>query len=192
MLGEVVKAYVELLRSAPVVCENKIAVCLANDDNEGMINVSLPALAVGILDSPEATRYIGGNIQDNILITFSVITKLNNPSLTFDGDRQYNAISLAYSVRNFLEQNVETSPQFEELRKMYDFFATYKEMKAWKSKAFHKELATTVDVLTIVYYGTIFDKRQVLCRPTAEVTDAEVILQDVKIQLEDGQTTGTI
>lgn len=191
MLGEVVKAYVELLRSSPVICDNKISVCLANDDNEGMINVALPALAVGILDSPEATRYIGGNIQDNIIITFSVITKMNNPSLTPDGGRQYNAISLAYEVRNFLESNVDTSPLFEDLRKMFDFYATYKEMKSWKSKAFHKELATTVDVLTVVYYGTLFDKRQVLCRPTAEVSEAEVILKDVKI-VNDGKTTGSI
>lgn len=157
MLGDIIDAFIKSLRKAPVVVNDKVAVRVVTDDGRGIINTTLPCVAVSVNNSPNANVHIGGLIMDKVEISFSIIANFNDQTAASFNEQQKKTLNLAMKIRSYIEQNKQGS-DFTELIQKYNFYPMYRGFRTYTTQAFDKEIGTSVSVVELQYETRVVDR----------------------------------
>ena len=151
MFGSIVKGFADCLRAAESTRKYNVSIVAdANSASDGIVNTTLPAVAVHIANSETANVYIGGMIEDRCSVVLSVMIDFDNPTLSKDNNFQVNMMNLAYELRNHIELS-KRGAYFQDLNLGYSFFPLYKGFRTYITQAETKEAAKSITVYELRY-----------------------------------------
>lgn len=182
MIGIVSKAYIETLRYSQLANDYNISLIIANDSGESIVNTALPAIAVCVKGSARGSdgQYIGGLINDDLIIQLAVITNFDNPNVADDDNYQYDQLDLSAKIRDYIASESKNDI-FTELGKKYDFSPVYQGIEVEQTRGMRNDFEIKVNVHKIIYTAKFIDKEQ-LCN-----SGNSAILEEVDMICANGE-----
>lgn len=183
MYGDIVDTLISVLRASTIAKAENMSVCVCPDeDDEGVVNMPVPSISVNIDDSPNATVYIGGAIQDKLNITISVMVDLSNYSWSKDGGLQAKILSFARGIRNAIE-TAKADGSFQTLKQKYCFWPLYQGFKTYRRLALKNLQKRYVLDVQLKYQSVVLDKE------LSDSLHSKVDITSVELTCQAGLTT---
>lgn len=194
MIGDLLGAFVTVLRSADVVKKNDVTIQAIQDGYDGMaVNCPLPAVIItnaGTIDEP--INFIGSGIMDKWRFVLSIMTEFQNPSFSADNNAQVNALNLGIEIRKFLEQG-RGEVGWMAVNQKYAMSYMYAGYKQTSTRALLGDENHTISVYNLTYTVATLDMSRLPSTDNGTLIPVEKFNFDCRCtKLKNGKSSSTL